>query len=82
MAERALEIEVRKKVAVTNGERADASGDGPVSDRGVIQRRACALIDLARLGLLYECKMPIKAVIVSGPYVTTWRSTRDVAPGG
>ncbi len=29
-------------------------------DRGVSQRRACALLQVARSGLAYTCKMPIK----------------------
>jgi putative transposase len=28
--------------------------------RGVKQRRACTLMNVARSGLVYECKMPIK----------------------
>ena len=28
--------------------------------RGVTQRRACTLMNVARSGLVYECKMPVR----------------------
>ncbi len=31
-----------------------------VIGRGVTQRRTCTLMNVARSGLVYECKMPVK----------------------
>jgi putative transposase len=37
--------------------------------RGVTQRRACTLMNVARSGLVYQCKMPIK----DGPVIEAMR---------
>ncbi len=37
--------------------------------RGVTQRRACTLMNVARSGLVYQCKMPIE----DGPVIDAMR---------
>ena len=38
--------------------------------RGVTQRRACTLMNVARSGLVYECKMPVR----DGPIIRAMRN--------
>jgi hypothetical protein len=51
----------RAPVAEVAKRRGGACKKGDYSiDRGVTRRRACTLIGVARSGLVYACKMPMK----------------------